>query len=784
MEKDDNVSQLDLQLISASRENYKSQCNNLAVSIENIGNSLIPSYRTQKEVEEMVSNITKQEKEKRKRMKVQFSNERAALNAEIAKLVEEISNHQAIIDSFDNEKVDFIQQIKELKVKIIEKENEKEEIRKEMENNSKINELQEEHEMEVSDLNTKIAKLTQKLSDSENSRVMSQELYESANNENEELKKENEKVLQESKNIKAVHTKIKTIFKMVVDECAGFEKDAVEKSKEIALLTKKIQENENEKMEIASKFYESVAESESRKRKIDENEKEIDLLKNENEEKDRTIKEMKKEKEEMDNEIKKLNEIIFSLKETENTLNDKLSAKENEIASIKKNHQDEIKEMKNQMESESAERVFETNNLNAEIMKLQTKLSKVVQEGKDVMREKDVLKSENDALKTSVLKNERENKQLKEKTCDYEEGIKNLRVKIESYDTKLKERDNQNTFLRKMLNSEQIKSKEYEKQIEDEKKKNGTLQAKNEQKIKALSINLKESESTKAALDVKVYDLENKLSNITKQNEKSNDKIKSLQNEINSLKKELENSRNEYEAQKIQLKKEIMMNQAKEGEIKSLHVKLEEYENENNKLNIKMQSIEAEKQQMINKMDSSKESSVLYEKQIKLLRERLSTSQQEVSRRENENNNVIKRINELEKQLVDTQQALGSAQTQLKLTTKVVKKQEQLLSANTSNSTKELTKLIQDSTSILKGIVQNVIKAKVPQSLKNELNSTKAELRKYLTLDKQLEIVGKYLELLLSYYGSDSSISLSMENDTIPKITQSKAFALLEKLSK
>jgi len=196
-----NQMSIEIDSLKASRNYYKDQCENLMVSFANNVQKLIPSYRTQEEVEKLIESITSQQIEKKKRIKAKMKEMETNLNEKINELEKKVKNQEEIISKQLDNRTELIEKLMEYKKQInlaVAKQKEAEKTLQDVSNNQisissqqvsnqdtneEIRSLNDSHAIESKKLKTKIIKYAKQVEDLKKSLSMNQALHEGTNQE-------------------------------------------------------------------------------------------------------------------------------------------------------------------------------------------------------------------------------------------------------------------------------------------------------------------------------------------------------------------------------------------------------------------------------------------------------------------------------------------------------------------------------------------------------------------------------------------------------------------------
>ena len=202
---EDKIHQMSLEIdsLKASRNYYKDQCESLLVSLSKTVNEQTPSYRTQQEVEETITNIKAQESEKNKRLKEKYKENERKLKEEIELLQATIKHHEDVIQKQRNTRTDLIEQLMSYKKQLTVTETRLRETEHSLEmkssqdssllnsqDSSQLESLQTAQKNEVKKLKKQLLKVAKQLTETKNSMTLSQTIQEDTLHENEKLKQQ------------------------------------------------------------------------------------------------------------------------------------------------------------------------------------------------------------------------------------------------------------------------------------------------------------------------------------------------------------------------------------------------------------------------------------------------------------------------------------------------------------------------------------------------------------------------------------------------------------------
>lgn len=261
----DKIHQMSLEIdsLKASRNYYKDQCETLYVSLSKTMTEKTPSYRTQKEVEELISNIKAQEAEKNKILKQRYKDREKIFQAEITKLQETISHHESIIENQKNVRTELIEQLMSYKKrvnaaesKIKDAENTIDQLKSSTSSSitvSSTNINQTTNSSEINMLKKKILKYAKQLEEMKNSITLTNSLQEDAVDENKKMKKTIEEQTHEIESLRkqiTIQTQqvndSKSLLSNAIREAELLQSDVESAQSTIDILVKRLSDKEAE----------------------------------------------------------------------------------------------------------------------------------------------------------------------------------------------------------------------------------------------------------------------------------------------------------------------------------------------------------------------------------------------------------------------------------------------------------------------------------------------------------------------------------------------------------
>ena len=521
--------------LKSSRNYYKDQCESLLISLKSTVNDATPSYRTQKEVEEMINGIKAQESEKNKRLKVQFKEREDKLNQEIESLQQRLIDQEKLLEKQSDARTDLVEQLmeykKQLNISQI-KQREAEQAVAEMKSgeSSSVKSLNSSlagdfdvissasQTSEIKKLKRHLLKIARQYEDAKATITLTHQIQEDVNNENEllrnhikSMKDQYEELQRKCGDQQQQINDSRSLLKNAISESMILQSDIESSQSTIMILTKRLASKESEFSRLNHDIISKMLEINRQSSVINSQRETINTLRSQNNEMKGLVDSLKSQMESTQKSASdNAEELMSEIRDLKSKLQDKEVSEMNLNSRVQKQQTELMQEVRLRKAAEVAKEAALTNLKNAYSLLNTTEITR-----NEISSDMDRMTSELEERRSSSIMKDQTIEKLTKQVSDLNEELK------KAHDEKKKLQLDYNEITSKLdsVQKDTISKEEATRQIE-------TLMSDREMSRKTIS-QLEDSNQT----------LTNELNELRAAFSSQEESLMSMQNEIRNLTK-------------------------------------------------------------------------------------------------------------------------------------------------------------------------------------------------------------------------------------------------------